>query len=66
MASAVVQQCPVWPFRVSDGPIERADDLARLFVSHRPVVVLALSADEFSVFRMAATAGLTSPLLNFV
>lgn len=35
---------------------QTADDLGRLILSHRPVAVLALSADEQSVFRVALAA----------
>ena len=35
---------------------QTADDLGRLIASHRPVAVLALSADEHSVFRVALAA----------
>lgn len=37
---------------------QTADDLDRLIVSHRPVAILVLSADDYSVFRVALAASL--------
>lgn len=35
---------------------QTADDLERLIVSHRPVAILVLSADDYAVFRVALAA----------